>query len=334
MSPLIRTRPRIVLSALLAVLLPAGTTACTAEQSSAPRAPRTQISVGTPFTPYDIRPLLKPRKKYIGVAIDGVSRSIAPVAAFNRGIGKKVNMVTIYAAVSDHFDSRGARRIWRAGAIPLIMWEPFSPSLATIARGAIDDHLRQFATAVRALNIPVAISFGHEMNGFWYPWGTRKNSPADFVRAWRHIHRVFSETGTTNVIWVWNPNVINPVPRVALRPYYPGDSYVDWIGLIGYYTLTGAHTFTTLFGPTMRQVRRFSDKPFIITETASQPGPRRVRDVADLLKGVASSRDVIGFIWFNYRKRADWRLPARSPELLTFRRYVAADIFGFDPTRS
>jgi beta-mannanase len=55
---------------------------------------------------------------------------------------------------------------------------------------------------VRTLNLPIAVSFGHEMNGNWYPWGTAHTTAAQFVAAWRHIHDLFARVGATNVIWV------------------------------------------------------------------------------------------------------------------------------------
>ena len=102
------------------------------------------------------------------------------------------NMLLYYAAWGDQFDARAVRNARTLGALPVMAWEPFKPSIADIADGVSDDYIRRFAMAVQALNLPVAISFAHEMNGFWYPWGTEKTSPADFVRAWRHIARYLS----------------------------------------------------------------------------------------------------------------------------------------------
>ncbi len=130
-------------------------------------------------------------------------------------------------------------------------WEPFGVSVQSIAAGRSDGYITHFAQAVRALNLPVAISFGHEMNGNWYPWGTSQTTPAQFVAAWRHIHDLFARAGAANVIWVWNPNVINPVPQIQLKSYWPGRAYVSWVGLTGYFATTGPHTFATLYLPTM-----------------------------------------------------------------------------------
>jgi mannan endo-1,4-beta-mannosidase len=282
-----------------------------------------------------VRPMLEPSRKYLGVAINGAPEDLAPVNDFAAKIGKSPNILEYYAAWGDQYETEWNRNAWRSGALPMMAWEPFKPSVADIANGASDHYIREFAEKVRKLNLPVAISFGHEMNGFWYPWGTEKTKASDFVRAWRHVHDVFLDVGAANVIWVWSPNVINPVPNVPLEPFYPGHSYVDWIGLVGYYSRTGAHTFETLFGPTMKRVREFSQKPFLIAETAAQPGPGRSRRVADLFEGVAAADDVIGFVWFEHDKQdADWRVSADSAALGQFKRHAANRLFGFDPTKT
>lgn len=282
------------------------------------------------LVPFDVRPLLKPRRKYLGAALDGAPESLAPVHDFAQKIGKQPNLLEYYVAWGSQFDPKRVRNARTAGALPLMVWEPFQPSIAEIADGATDAYIKRFASAVRTLNLPVAISFGHEMNGHWYPWGTTATDPFDYVRAWRRIHDIFLDVGAANVIWVWSPNNINPVTQVSLKPLYPGGSYIDWIGVVGYYTDSGASTFPTLFGPTIDVVRKFTRKPILIVETASEPGPRKRKDVTDLFAGVAGSSAVIGFIWFDYVKRADWRIGSDPAALAEFKRRAANDLFGFD----
>ena len=281
-------------------------------------------------TPYDVSPLLKPKDKYLGVALNGVPRSLDALDAYSAAIGRQPNVLEYYAAFGDGFDTSGVRRIYQAGALPYMAWEPYSPSLKSIADGGSDAYIKTMARDISTLNLPIAISFGHEMNGDWYPWGRTKATAADFVRAWRHIHDLFDDAGATNVIWVWSPNVIGPMPGVKLKPYYPGDAYVDWAGVIGYYTLTGPHTFDTLYGPTMSQIRTFTTKPFFIAETASQQGRRRQVDVDDLFDGVEKHDDVLGFVWFDIPKRADWRIEISPIALAEYRKRAADPRFGFD----
>ncbi len=291
--------------------------------------PNTQGSASA-AAPYDITPLLDPSHKYFGAALPNVPASLSAESSYTKAVGKQPNLLEFYSSWGSGFDTKGAERIYAAGALPYMAWEPYKPSLADIAKGDSDAYIKQVAKAVAALNIPIAISFGHEMNGNWYAWGYQSNSATDFVNAWRHIHDLFQQAGATNVIWVWSPNIINPSPNIKLSPYYPGDAYVDWVGMIGYYTLTGAKTFDTLFGPTMDQVRTFTQKPFLISETSSQPGDRRFADVDDLFSGLETHSDVVGFVWFDIPKRADWRIENTPSALAEFKKRASNPVFGFN----
>ncbi|WP_405590305.1 glycoside hydrolase family 26 protein [Streptomyces sp. NBC_01190] len=283
-----------------------------------------------PAVPYDVRPLIRPAKKYFGAALDQAPHSLAPVTAYTAMVGKQPNLLEYYAEWGAGFDASGVRRAWQQGSLTLMSWEPFHITLANIAAGKGDTYLKQYATAVRTLNLPVVVDFADEFNGNWDIWGTKHVTPAQYVAAWRHIHDVFVDVGAGNVIWAWSPNIVNPVPGVDLKPYYPGDGYVDWVGMVGYFTLGSDNAFASVFGPTMKEVRTFTRKPFIIIETASEPGQRRRADVRNLFAGVAARDDVLGFIWFNYRKKADWRLQVSPLALAEFKKLAADDRFGFD----
>jgi len=273
-----------------------------------------QAHISPAAKPYDIRPLLDPKGggKFIGMQANGEPNSLTPLIGLSASIGRKPNLAGQYVAWGMPFDPAAVINAWSYGALYYMAWEPFTPSVQAIAAGASDGYITSFAKAVRALGLPVAISFGHEMNGNWYPWGTGQTSAATFVAAWRHIHHLFAAAGASNVIWVWNPNIINPMPQVQLRPYWPGASYVDWIGLTGYFAVTGPHTFAGVFDPTMREIRRFTGKPFIIAETAVQSGPAEGRSTISLVEGVASHSNVLGFVWFDFDKGGvDWRIESR-----------------------
>lgn len=69
----------------------------------------------------------------------------------------------------------------------------------------------------------------HEMNGGWFWWGGQP--PADFVRLWRHLFEYFTHTKKLhNLIWAFAPNQGQRSPEA----YYPGDAYVDLVGLDAY----------------------------------------------------------------------------------------------------
>jgi mannan endo-1,4-beta-mannosidase len=252
-----------------------------------------------------------PAGKYFGVEADGPPGSLAPVRAFASLAGRPPDLIGQYVAWGSPFSAQAARSAWSYGALYYMAWEPFTTSVAAIADGAVNGYITRFADAVKAAGVPVALSFGHEFNGNWYPWGTVGTSPASFVTAWRLIHALFAAAGATNVIWVWNPNVIS-AGNVPLRSYYPGDSYVDWVGLTGYFPASGPTTFDQLFGPTMTEIRQFTARPFIVVETAVQSGPCQVSCVKSLVRGVQRHRDVLGFVWFEFDKAGiNWSLQSR-----------------------
>ena len=88
---------------------------------------------------------------------------------------------------------------------------------------------------------------GHEMNGNWYQWSVALNkriTVADYTKMWIHVRKLFDEQLSTTVIdgafsvvdmseriqWIWCPNSLDVGP-VKAEAYYPGDSYVDWLGM-------------------------------------------------------------------------------------------------------
>ena len=310
------TRARVLAGAVLiaalagcGVISPPAQTAGPAGQGAPGPSPGAAPSSSLP---YDMSGLLHPAGgKFFGVEAQG-SPSLAPVATFAASIGRKPDLVGQYLAWNSSFDAQAVTAAWSYGALYYIAWEPYDTTAQAIAGGQSDAYISRFARSVRALNLPVAISFGHEMNGNWYPWGTGQTTAAQFVAAWRHIHNLFIQAGASNVIWVWNPNVINGVPQVGLRPYWPGDSYVDWVGITGYFPASGTVTFASLYGPTMAEIKRFTAKPIIIAETSVETGPSEIQAARSLVAGVRRHPGVLGFIWFDFNKAGvDWQVESR-----------------------
>jgi beta-mannanase len=82
---------------------------------------------------------------------------------------------------------------------------------------------------------PFFIRFGAEFNihqdvEFWsgaYSWS---KDPADFVKAWRRYVDIFRSEQVSNAIFIWNANWNDAGPH-HWTEYYPGDNYVDWVGI-------------------------------------------------------------------------------------------------------
>ena len=68
----------------------------------------------------------------------------------------------------------------------------------------------------------------HEMNGDWFWWDGK--DPETFIKLWRHMFDYFTNTKKlNNLLWVYGPN-----HGKKTAAYYPGDRYVDIVGLDAY----------------------------------------------------------------------------------------------------
>ncbi|MBV9206567.1 MAG: hypothetical protein JO037_14520 [Actinobacteria bacterium] len=202
--------------------------------------------------------------------------------------------------------------------MPLVQLDPLRTSVAAIAAGRYDNYLSTYAKAVRAYGHPVILSFGHEMNGYWYSWGYTHTSPSVFVAAWRHIVTLFRAVRAQDVTWLWTINTIHKQTGVPLPgPWWPGRSYVSWIGIDGYY-LDSSSVFASVFGPTIAYVRALTRAPILIAETSAAPAAGQPAKIADLFSGI-HLYGLLGFVWFDTFDKEDWRLTDPSA-IAAFRR--------------
>lgn len=240
----------------------------------------------------------------------------------------------------DLFESVASR-----GATPLVTWEPRIPDghnadqptyrLRNIVRGDFDSYIDQWASGLAAFGRPVYLRFAHEMNGTWYPWGgnVNGNSPRDYVAAWRYVHDRFTAAGAENVRWVWAPNADWYEGQTPMAQLYPGDAYVDWLGLSGFNWGTTAYweecdctsqwqTFETLFGTSYETLVRIAYKPIMIAEmgTAEEGGNK-----SDWIDGLATLLPqefprIRALVWFNADYQVDWRIDTSTEAIGAFAR--------------
>lgn len=245
---------------------------------------------------------------YLGVYATGVPMSYAGVTAFTRSTGVRPRLVVYYSGWLEPFQASFATTVRKHGAVPLVQLDPTNISLAAIASGQYDAYLISYARAVRAHRDPVILSFGHEMNGTWFSWGWRHESPTVFVAAWRHIVTLFRAQGTRNVTWLWTINIIKTrngrIPGPA--SWWPGSSYVNWVGIDGYY-LKPSWEFVPMFGPTVAAVRELTSDPILIAETSATPVASQPAKIANLFAGI-HTYGILGFVWFNDVASHDYRL--------------------------
>ncbi len=111
--------------------------------------------------------------------------------------------------------------------------------IPAIAAGKYDKEITGFANAVKTQLSP----YGHilirpfwEFNFTGSEWNDVHygNNPTTFIAAWRRFVNIFRVHDVTNVKWLWNPIRIGGSQAQDPVPYYPGNSYVDWIGIDAY----------------------------------------------------------------------------------------------------
>lgn len=240
----------------------------------------------------------------VGVALGGAITD-AKINSFASTSGVEPAFVEIYRQFGQPFSWNLACDISRRGALPLLNLGPRTQPVHEIATGRYDTYLAAYAHQVARFKLPVAISFGHEMNGSWYPWGWKHTTPADFIAAWRHIHAVFVKAGANNVTWIW---IVSPRGRLssAQRPWWPGSDYVTWVGIDAYYREPS--TTFGVFSGMFAKIRKFTNKPVLITETGVAPNVNAASQVKSLFLGVESHPGMVGFIWFDQDRKEKWKL--------------------------
>lgn len=277
-----------------------------------------------------------------GVAMEGVPWDMSKLAALETQVGKTASLVHWWHT----WDKSGGYRAFAPsvpdaviahGAVPLMSWASQGGDAARWALRKIIDHyhdayIRQFAQDVREWEQELYIRWGHEMNGRWgFTWqeGENGNAPGEFVQAWRHIVDIFREEKAYNVVFVWcpdaGPDFVN---------YYPGDDYVDVIGLDGYnWGFDEWKTFGEVFGPALAAIDNDAPPylPIWICETGcAEDGGDKAAWITDMLGAYLPAHPAIeALCWYDFEMDGrDWRIGTSPASLAAWRAGIAADYYA------
>jgi hypothetical protein len=268
----------------------------------------------------------------VGAFIPGAAAHPSLIDDYAREVGRRPAVVVYYRRWDEKaFDGRTMTRVARRGALPMITWEPWDRPLQDIEAGKYDDYIRASARAAAAWGRAVMVRFAHEMNGDWYPWGegVNGNRARDYVRAWKRIVRIFRKEGATNVRWMWAPNADDRLGNPPSARLYPGDHYVDWVGLSGF-SWGGPWEWksaTSIFRFSYQQLLRISTRPIALAETgASEVGGSKSAWIRQLFgRDLDRMSRVRAVIWFNGRKNwANWDVNSSRASLAAFRSAIAS----------
>ncbi len=199
-------------------------------------------------------------------------------------------------------------------------------TLQNIIDGKFDKDLVAWCDSARDFGTPIIAEYGTEVNGSWFSWNgkwngagtlngygdpTQPDGPERFKDAYRHIIQVCRGENAKNITWVFHVNDSDD-PDVGwnrLENYYPGDQWIDWIGVSVYSALTPQDTYWNDFRPDMdsvyaRVAALAPTKPIILAEfgvTDKNPLGNQADWARAALTDITAFRwpRLIGFSWWN-----------------------------------
>ncbi|NGX28731.1 MAG: Endoglucanase H [Candidatus Anoxychlamydiales bacterium] len=287
---------------------------------------------------------------FFGTAIDGFPISTSKLKKIQKEIGIKPDIIVFFLMwpnkekINNSFNlTYSLDAIDQFGAISCITWEPMFLNnsqeqtilKADIVNGKYDEYLDEFIFQIKAFKKPIIIRFAHEMNLSRYHWGVEKDeynesSPDIYIQMFRYIVDYFKKNKVKNALFAFCPNV-DSVPNTSwnkFKNYYPGDKYVDILGLDGYNWGTCAseknlgwnsswRSFKKTFQNPVDELRDLSMlKPIIVFETSSaEKGGNKTYWLEKAIKE-AKSLDITALCWFQVNKECKWKITEKQKNIL------------------
>ena len=188
-------------------------------------------------------------------------------------LGRKLDMQRVYQSWDDPEPSPTVRWDVANGHVPMISIRTVSRTgaivpWAAIAAGRDDAAIVAQANGLKSVGVPVLLAFNHEPE-----LSPADGTAADYVAAYQHYVDVFRAQGATNVAFAFISGTAGYASGAA-QSYYPGDAYIDWIG-VDAYNGVGCTTGRGVWSSFSSMVAPFyafgtaHGKPLILAEWAS-----------------------------------------------------------------
>ena len=279
-----------------------------------------KISPGKKYSP-EAKELLE---DYFGKSAPqrwGIFEPTAPLEmetlkALEERVEHEFSTLVLYQGLNDfHFPREAMDNAAQAGKIVQLTFQTYYQKgdnrgvLYAILRGDYDKEIERYAQEIKDFGKPILFRLNNEMNGDWCPYSSYHHSKDTdiFIAVWRYFYDKFQEEGADNLLWVWNPNG-EDMPGFAWNNallYYPGDEYVDIVGLTAYNTGTYYRgekwtSFDDLYRPLYFQYANLSAKPLMITEFgSSSSGGDKIAWLQDMFTRIPKYPRLKQIIWWN-----------------------------------
>ncbi len=161
-------------------------------------------------------------------------------------------------------------------------------SMQNILNGVFDMQLNAWAIEAKNIGYPLLVEFGTEVNGNWFPWNGQYNGgsittnygnnsladgPERFRDAYRYIIDIFNANNVTNITWFFHIDAYSEPNEGwnSIENYYPGDDYIDWIGVSVYGPQSpneDYQSFTSILDEAYPKITSMTSKPIAVLEFA------------------------------------------------------------------
>jgi Glycosyl hydrolase family 26 len=251
-------------------------------------------------------------------------KSQASLDKVAKKVGCRPMLQEIFGSVEGGISAETLRGV---AGLTILSLEPWSASgedeqpewrLSETIAGNWDRQYKAVARSVVEYGEPLLIRFAHEMNGHWYPWGTANgNKRGQYVAAWKHVVDIFRAAGAKNALWVWSPNLLRGASSKTLEEFWPGESYVDIVGLTGYGVREQYPAAT--YRSTLRLIYALTDKPIVLTEVGVQAGAEKRGWLKAFGGWLRDNPQIVGFVWNEVTRDGDWRYDDNAGNLAAFK---------------
>ncbi len=157
---------------------------------------------------------------YIGAFIERDSHVNGSIQAFEELTAKKHASYFTYVGYGRPFPLGWIRKVVRAGGAPNLAFEP-NDGLDVVTDSA---YLRNWARDAARTKVPIFLRWASEMNGPWTKYG---KDPNQYREKFALVSKIMKQEAP-NVAMLWTPFA---KPTHTIAAYYPGDEWVDWVGV-------------------------------------------------------------------------------------------------------
>ena len=233
-------------------------------------------------------------------------------------INHKFKLLLLYTEFNEAYDSTQVRgfldKAYSENRVVELTLQPKKShqqgnDLFRVLDGYYDELLHNYAKDIADFKHPVLFRFANEMNGDWCEYsGYHMSLDTELYREmYRYIYDIFEEHKADNIIWIWNPNG-KSFPDFRWNSeamYYPGNGYVDILGLTLYNTgdfYEGEEwtEFYDLYAPLYEKAMKTYDMPFMITEfSCARKGGNKEEWTKKMLSEIKIFSNIKFAVWWN-----------------------------------